>query len=268
MQVEQLKTIEMKRSHERVPGFDEIIFENRNQSYGAYDLRKRYKLTASLSIFGAVSLSALSLILISALTPEPVLAKPESRITVTVTPDNLTDPGKIAVQIPLKPVAVLPRYRYIEPTVVDDTVDFDMVMMPTDFATIAIVDGIISDVIDSVLSVVVMDEPEEPEPFTFVEEPAVFPGGEAALLKYIAENTIYPPEAIENNIQGKVFVKFAVSADGSIKRIEILRGVHPLLDKEAIRVVSTLPKWIPGKQNGRPVPSWFNIPVDFRVKFY
>ncbi|MFZ0282718.1 MAG: energy transducer TonB [Bacteroidales bacterium] len=258
----------MKSSHERVPGFDEIIFENRNQSYGAYDLRKRYKLTASLSIIGGVSLSAMTLILISGLTPEPVPVKPESRITVTLTPDNLTDPDKIVVQVPQKPVALVPQYRYIEPAVVDDTVDIDLLMMPADFAIVSVINGDITDVIDSVKYIVVTDEPYEQEPFTFVEEPAIFPGGEAALLKYIAENTRYPSEAIENNIQGKVFVKFAVSANGAVNRIEILRGVHPLLDKEAVRVVSTLPKWIPGKQNGRPVPTWFNVPVDFQVKFY
>lgn len=258
----------MKSSHEKVPGFDEIIFENRNKSYGAYDLRKRYKLTTSLSIFGGVSLSAMSLIIISVLSPEDVTANQESQITVLLKPDNLIDPNKIAVQVPQKPAPVVPQYKYIVPDIVDDTVDIDRVMMPNDFATIAVTDGIVSDIIDSVIYIAVTDESEEPEPFTFVEEQPVFPGGNEALLRYIAENTKYPPEAIENNIQGRVFVKFAVSSDGSVKRIEILRGVHPLLDKEAERVISTLPRWKPGKQNGKPVPVWFNVPVDFQVKYY
>jgi protein TonB len=112
-------------------------------------------------------------------------------------------------------------------------------------------------------------EPEIPveiEPVIVAKEMPVFPGGNQALLDYIAKNIKYPEEAIINNIQGKVTLKFVVNTDGSVDRIEILRGVDPLLDQEAIRVVGTLPKFKPGKQNGIPVPVWFMVPVNFQLR--
>ena len=258
----------MKSNDEKVPGFDDIIFENRNKSYGAYYIRKRYNSTTILSALGVVTLSAVTIILISASAPDHVAAKSEPGIVVVVQPDNLIDPNKITAPVPQKPVVAAPQYRYIEPDIVDDTVNIDQVMMPMEFAANLVKDGDITSIVDTVVYAEVYDRPEDPEPFTFVQEPPEYPGGNAALLKFIAENTRYPEEAIENNIQGKVFVKFAVAADGSVTRIQIMRGVHPLLDKEAERVVSTLPLWKPGRQNGRPVPVWFNVPVNFHVVYY
>lgn len=251
-----------------VPGFDEIIFENRNRKYGAYVLRKKYVLTAFLSALSAIIICGSILLLITAFTPDRDLSKPDPGITVIIKPDNLIDPNRIVAQVPEKPVPVPQKLRYIEPDVVDDTVNTDQGMLTTDFAVSSVVNGDLSDIIDSVILIPVTNVPEEPEPYTFVEEQPIFPGGSSALLRYIAENTIYPQEAIDNNIQGKVFVKFAVWSDGSIRKIEVTRSIHPLLDKEAERVISTLPKWIPGKQNGIPVPVWFSVPVTFQVKFY
>ena len=94
---------------------------------------------------------------------------------------------------------------------------------------------------------------EEPQVFFIVEDMPEFPGGELALRKYIAENVRYPEQAKENDIQGTVYVRFVVDTDGSVKNVEVLRGVDPLLDKEAIRVVQSLPKWKPGKQRGKAV---------------
>ncbi len=94
----------------------------------------------------------------------------------------------------------------------------------------------------------------------------VFPGGSAALLKYIAENTKYPAEAEQNNIQGKVIIKFAVEPDGSVNRITVLRSVNPLLDEEAVRVIKSLTGWTPGKQNGIAVPVWYFVPVNFQLR--
>lgn len=257
----------MKSNFEMVPGFDEIIFENRNRKYGAYDLRRKYILTACLSVLSGVSLYALLTILFTIVAPETATAKSEEQINVVLTPDNLIDPNKI-IPVPEKPVPAAPENKYIKPDVVDDTVDIDQAMISTDLAAIVVSDGEVTDVIDSVIFVPVTNEPEEPEPFTFVKEMPEFPGGSDALLKFIAENTKYPEVAIENNIQGRVFVKFAVMANGSVSRIEIMRSVHPLLDKEAERVVSSMPLWKPGKQNGIPVPVWFTVPVDFRILYY
>lgn len=94
----------------------------------------------------------------------------------------------------------------------------------------------------------------------------VFPGGDVALLKYIGDSTRYPKDAKEKGIQGKVIARFVVKKDGSISDVSILKGVNPSLDNEAMRVIKTLPKFTPGKLNGKKVPVWFMIPITYSLK--
>ncbi|HSL86372.1 MAG TPA: energy transducer TonB, partial [Bacteroidales bacterium] len=112
----------------------------------------------------------------------------------------------------------------------------------------------------------VQEEEPEPEPFIVVEEMPMFPGGETELLRYISDNTVYPEVAKENNIQGRVIVRFCVTSKGSVDQISVLKGVDAELDKEAMRVVSTLPPFRPGKQGGKPVPVWYMVPITFTLK--
>lgn len=107
---------------------------------------------------------------------------------------------------------------------------------------------------------------EETKIFTVVEQMPSFPGGEAALMQYLSKNIKYPPFAEENNIQGRVICTFVVERDGSVSDIRIARSVDPSLDKEAIRVVSGMPKWIPGRQNGQMVRVKYTLPVTFRLQ--
>lgn len=109
----------------------------------------------------------------------------------------------------------------------------------------------------------VEEEPAEPDFFTIVEDMPSFPGGDGALLKYIAENVKYPPIAKENGITGVVYVSYVVDRDGSVKDVKVVRGADPFLDKEAVRVVKTLKGYKPGKQRGKPVPVQFTIPIRF-----
>jgi TonB family protein len=111
-----------------------------------------------------------------------------------------------------------------------------------------------------------MTEESREIPFVVVEEMPKFPGGEVALLTYIADNTQYPVAAKEQNIQGRVIVRFCVTAEGGTSQISVLKGVAPELDAEAIRVVETLPSFKPGKQGGKPVPVWYMIPITFTLK--
>ena len=90
-----------------------------------------------------------------------------------------------------------------------------------------------------------------------------FPGGEAALRQFLATAVKYPVIAQENGIQGRVYVTFVVNTDGSITDARIARGVDPSIDKEALRVVNTLPKWKPGKQRGKPVRVSYTVPINF-----
>lgn len=102
--------------------------------------------------------------------------------------------------------------------------------------------------------------------FDVVEVMPQFPGGQIAMMKYIMENMKYPEQAMKEGIQGRVTVRFIVEKDGSISDVKPVLSVHPLLNKEAVRVVESMPKWTPGKQNGKPVRVRFNLPVMFKLK--
>ena len=117
---------------------------------------------------------------------------------------------------------------------------------------------------------VVEEEEEEEESaqqiFTVVEKQPEFPGGMSELMKFLAKSIKYPVIAQENGIQGRVVCSFVVNRDGSIVDIQVMRGVDPSLDKEAVRVIGTMPKWKPGEQRGKPVRVRFILPVQFRLQ--
>ena len=114
---------------------------------------------------------------------------------------------------------------------------------------------------------VVEEEEEEEVVFVVVEDMPVFPGGQDKLYKYLAENIKYPIIAQENGIQGRVICQFVVNKDGSIVDVEVVRsGGDPSLDKEAVRVIKSMPKWTPGKQRGKPVRVKHTVPVNFRLQ--
>ena len=102
--------------------------------------------------------------------------------------------------------------------------------------------------------------------FVVVEQMPVYPGGDQALFDEIIKNLTYPPEAKEQGIQGKVILRFVVTAQGKVDDISVVRGVHPLLDAEAIRVMSSISDWIPGRQGGRPVDVYYSVPISFALK--
>ncbi len=99
-----------------------------------------------------------------------------------------------------------------------------------------------------------------------VEEEPSYPGGDEARIKFLQENIKYPKEAIKHGVQGKVFVSFVVEVDGSLSDVKVLRGIGSGCDDEAIRVVKSMPKWVPGKQKGVPVRIQFNLPIDFKLQ--
>lgn len=128
-------------------------------------------------------------------------------------------------------------------------------------------------IIQFVCGVAFSQEPPEPEPVPqpemnrIVEEEAQFPGGRAAMIKFMAENLRYPQSAAEQEIQGKCFLEFIVTETGELTDIKVKRGVPdcPECDKEAIRMVKGMPKWIPGKNNGKAVKSMYYLPVSFKL---
>ncbi len=257
----------MKRIDSKVPEFDEIIFANRNRMYGAYDLRKRYKSAAIISLLGGITLSTLPFFLMFFLAPEPAKARIEQSTFVVIQADNLVDPGKIVQPEPQKPLKAPESFTYVLPKVVDDTMDVTNLMI-NDLISDSVLNKTVTDSNTDSIGIVkpVAEVPDETEPMIIVQEQPEFPGGQEALLKFIADNTKYPEQALENSIQGKVFIKFAVWSDGSVRKLEVTRKVDPALDAEALRVVSSLPKWKPGRQNGKAVPVWFSVPVTFEIR--
>jgi TonB family protein len=106
---------------------------------------------------------------------------------------------------------------------------------------------------------------EKVEPFLVVEQMPDFPSGETALNKYLDDNLIYPYTAMINGIEGTVYIRFVVEKTGEITNVAILRGVNPELDKASIFIVSNMPKWTPGRQNGTSVPVYFTLPIHFTL---
>ena len=119
--------------------------------------------------------------------------------------------------------------------------------------------------LDEIDYVEVEPEPEEEEIFMVVEDAPEFPGGTQALLDYLRKNIKYPPICRENGIQGRVLVSFVVNKDGAIVEPQVVKSVNKQLDQEALRVISTMPNWKPGKQRGKPVRVKYTVPVNFRL---
>lgn len=109
-------------------------------------------------------------------------------------------------------------------------------------------------------------EKKKDEVYVAVEQMAEFPGGQSELMKFLFMNVRYPENEKKNKVQGRVIVKFVISKDGKVTDPQVIRGVDPALDAEAIRLVKAMPDWIPGKIDGKPVDSYFNLPITFKIQ--
>ena len=260
----------MANNLKKIPGFDDIVFEIRNKEYGAYQLRKNYNRNLLIAILiGSFILgNAVIIPFFTAKAGKPKVEIIEKQGPIVLQGvDNLID--KVAPPPP--PPAPEPEMKqtgYLPPEIVDSvkTDESDRILTADEaFRTLKdlkVTDPVIKDFVSDIPVI----EPE-PEIHIVVEEMPVFPGGNEALLRYIAEHVVYPETPMQNNIQGKVYVKFCVTSTGSIDRISILKGVDPGLDEEAVRVVSTFPSFIPGKQNGVPVSVWYTAVINFKLKY-
>jgi len=258
----------MKRKFEKAPGFDDIIFRDRNKEYGAYDLRRRYASTMSISLVAGLLIGA-SFFLVPYFAYDPVEYEPGGRIDVIAMPDPdlLTPPPPPeAPPVPKAPVEALNELRFVPPEIVIDELASADGVMSADQLNSLIIDGTATEVFPEDLTAEDPVAPVDPEPYSLVKEMPSFPGGNEALLRYIMEHVNYPPDAAANGIQGTVLLRFVVSATGDVTRVEVTRSANPLLDEEARRVISGLPRWKPGKQDGNPVPVWFSVPVIFVLR--
>ena len=259
----------MAKNKNLIPGFDEIVFKERNKEYGAYKLRKKYNRTVIVSLFVGIIIVGTAVITpyINAKAAENKQSRKERQVEIKM--ENLDQPNETVAPPPPPPpppADVVQQQKYIPPVVVDSVKPEEVnQLMTADEAQDEVQNTEVVEVPQNVKEEVQEAEPEE-IPFVVVEEMPMFPGGDAELLKYIAEHTNYPDIAKENNIQGRVIVRFCVTAKGGVSQVSILKGVDPELDKEAMRVVSTLPPFKPGKQGGKPVPVWYMVPITFTLK--
>jgi periplasmic protein TonB len=254
----------MKRKDEKVPEFDEIIFENRNKTYGAYYIRKHYKSATCLSILGAITFIAGLLTVLSFTTEKG----PAKSTTINTSVLYLPKPDDQVIVRPPEvkaPPELIKAIRNLQPKVVTDSLETISIMPTNEELNLTTKNGKPTDSI-VYIEPVTPEIPVEDKVFISVEEKPEYPGGATALFRYISENLNYPAEAQRYNIQGRVTLQFVVNPDGSVGKIEILRSIDPLLDEEAIRVVKTLPKFKPGKQGGVPVKVWFSLPVLFKIE--
>ncbi|MGE5429216.1 MAG: energy transducer TonB [Methylococcaceae bacterium] len=253
----------------------DLLFEKRNQEYGAYQLRKdssrrhRWGIIAALIFFASVIWLP---ILYKQITSK---GAKEKNVEVTVVSDIQIDkqPDKPIVNIEEPPPPLKSSIKFTPPVIKPDEEVQDEEMIKTqEELTATDVNISIADVkgndeengMDIAdLNAKIVEDTVEEAPYTIVEQMPEFPGGEAALRKYLAQNIKYPRIATENGVQGKVFVSFVVDKNGSIGTVKVVRGVDSALDAEAVRVVKAMPHWIPGKQNGETVRVSYTIPINF-----
>jgi protein TonB len=251
------------------PAFDDIVFEARNKEYGAYKLRKKYNRTVIIALLIGILIIATAIITpyLNAKASENRSKRAERQVVVKM--ENLDQPNQQVAPPPPPPpppTDVVQQQKYVPPQVVDSIKPEDVKqLMTADQAQTEVTNKEVVEVVQQVKEEV-QEADAEATPFVVVEEMPMFPGGEAELLKFIADHTQYPEIAKENNIQGKVIVRFCVTSKGGVSQVSVLKGVDPELDKEAMRVVTTLPTFKPGKQGGKPVPVWYMVPIAFTLK--
>jgi len=256
----------------RDDNFDDIVFKARNKEYGAFVLRKKYNRSVIISLLSGIVL-VVAVVITPYLNAKSLADRNgHSERQVEIITQDVNQPREFVAPPPpppppskSSPVKVREQVKYVPPVVADTIMIED-----TTQEMIAAVDvqeetGEYELEVSNEPNEEVQDESTVQEPFLNVQEMPEFQGGEAHMYKYISEHTRYPMIAYENNIQGKVFVRFCVTAQGTVEQVSILKGVDPDLDAEAMRVVKTFPPFRPGRQDGRPVPVWYIVPITFQI---
>ena len=264
----------------------DLVFEGRNQAYGAYKLRKGTTKRNVWSII-IVALAAVLLFLglqlqkmaqanktventqaveLARLQEKKKEAKVEKKEVIRTEPEKVVEQVKSSVKF------TAPVSKKDEEVKEEDEIKLEEVEKSTKAIGSFNVEGN-DEVGGAVLKAkedIKAPEPpkheEETKIFTVVEQMPLFPGGDAALMAYLRDNIHYPTVAAENGVQGRVVVGFVVERDGSITDVNVLRSVDPSLDREAMRVVKGMPRWTPGKQNGSAVRVKYQVPVTFRLQ--
>jgi len=266
----------------------DVVFEGKNKSYGAFALRqsswKRHVLAFGIILLFMCFVAALPAILNTVraatgtraenVTGEYVVAlienEPLNKVEEVVKPE-IPEPPKF-----------IDMTKFVPPTIVDDSkvkddqeemITMDEVAKGTKAVGAFNVDNGSKDAdairkeIEQIMEPVDKGGTEsKPVIFSVAEQMPQFPGGQEEMYKFISNNLKYPVVDQEMGTQGRVTVRFVVSKTGEITNLELLKGISPTCDKEAMRVIKSMPKWIPGKQSGNPVQVYFTMPIVFKLK--
>lgn len=256
----------------------ELVFEGRNRAYGAYELRRSSAVrhNKAMLIILIVAVIAFSLpALLKIVMPEHVAKEVMTEVTTLSQlppPEVKSDAVKKVAAAPPPPLKS--TIKFTAPVIKKDTeVREEDEMKTQEEVTQAKVAISVADVhgndeengADIADIKEIAPDPGTEVPFTVVEQMPQFPGGTNEMMKFIQKHINYPAIAAENGIQGKVYLRFVVLPSGEIGHVEVLRSLDPSCDKEAMRVVKMMPKWIPGKQNGNAVSVYFTLPIAFKL---
>jgi protein TonB len=249
----------------------DLVFEGKNQTYGAYVLRKfrdkRHRvavITTFVFFFLAFSIPTL----LSIIAPKMKSRNVEVNVLTNI---DLEKEKKEPPKLEKEPEQIKASIKFTPPVIApDDQVKEEMKsqdqLSETPMA-ISIADIKGTNEGKDIAEVAVKQAVEEEEkPLLVVEQNPEFSGGYEAMLKFLKDKMTYPALAQESGIQGTVFVQFVVSKTGKISLVKVLRGIGGGCDEEAVRVVKEMPNWIPGRQNGQAVPVMFQIPVKFQLQ--
>lgn len=263
----------------------DLVFEGKNQAYGAYKLRKG---TSKRNLWSIIIVLIAAVAIFSAIAIKNVIeANQKVAVTTAVELSKIDKTPKVEkkkvtpkIEQPKVVEKVKSSIKFTAPVIKEDSevkpeeemkTQEDLQKTKTTIGAFTVVgnDEIGGEIIKAKEEIAQPEPPkneEENKVFDVVEEQPSFPGGQGALMAWLNDNIKYPVVAAENGIQGKVIVQFVVGKNGSISNVKVLRSVDPSLDKEAVRVVSNMPNWTPGKQNGASVNVRFTLPVTFRLQ--
>ena len=266
----------------------DLVFESKNKSYGAYQLRKntgKRNVKSMLIVFGtiaAILIASWAKVAIENAMPKKVAIETDvelSKLAQKKEPAKVERKETVKVEMEQKVVEkVKSSVKFTAPEIKkDDEVKPEDELKSQDELSktntaigsfdVKGNDEAAGEVLKA-KEVIADEKPKEEETkvFDVVEQMPQFPGGNAALFEYLSKHIKYPVIAEENGIQGRVIVTFVVERDGSITDVKVVKSVDPSLDKEAQRVVKSMPRWIPGKQNGSAVRVKYTVPVTFRLQ--
>lgn len=258
---------------------NETVFEKRNKAYGAYVIRKDYDRNLVLImlslVFGTgILFAAYNGFKKPVQATKVIINPPRIEDTTVLILDEIEPPKpKVPEKTEVKPETN--QQQFVEMKVVDvkvnDSVLAQEKLNDQQIGTITVRKIIPNDfkLVGETKNVQTIVTPPKREVHTSVEKEAFFPGGYPALMSYIQANLVYPTEGIEINAQGKCYLRFIVDFEGRISSVKVLRGIPgcPECDREAIRVLKSMPEWEPGKVGGVSVSSYFDLPINFSLSY-